>query len=198
MINKKEWNESDSLEEFLNWFLTKCPSIGRVPFNNPITYTKFGEQACTLITWYRSGPFQVQLVIMDPNTIVPEHTHPNMDSFEVYSGGKINFYLNGNLETEDWNQVSLKENEPSLNRGNFIRVKPYDLHGGVFGPEGSVFFSVQKWINGVEPKNATEDWNGVVYSQQHEDMISTGKSVLVNEYSIKDAYSSDILKNYES
>lgn len=193
MLNKKEWTDKDSLEDFLHWFLISGPSIGRVPFNNPITYTKFGDKTTTSITWYRSGPFQVQLIIIEPDTIIPEHKHPNMDSFEVYSGGKINFYLNGKLETEDWKLLDIKGDEVAPNRGNFIRVRPDSMHGGIFGPGGSIFFSVQKWLNGVSPKDVTQDWDGIVYSEEHKNTVSTGTTMLVDTHSTEDAYSSNFL-----
>ena len=43
----------------------------------------------TSITWYRQGQFQIQLFAMPPNCIVPEHTHTNVDSYEVMMGGRM-------------------------------------------------------------------------------------------------------------
>jgi hypothetical protein len=52
-------------------------------------------------------------------------------------------------------------------RGHFIRVRPSDKHGGIFGPAGGVFFSVQRWLNGVEPHCVSADYNGVVIGPEH-------------------------------
>ena len=190
-INDKQWTESNSLEEFLAWFISYAPSIGRIPFNNPATITKVGNGEAKSLTWYQSGPFQVQFIIMDPNTIVQEHTHPNMDSFELYAGGQINFFLNGKCTTKKWEDIDVNIGEPSPNRGEFIRVKPNDLHGGIFGPSGGYFFSIQKWQNGVIPKDVTEDWNGISYSDEHISRITTGKSILVNHVIESHAYDTD-------
>ncbi len=178
IFKELDWNNSHSLEDFLNWFMNSGPSIGMIPFLNPFKVTTFndGKKAYT-INWYRKGPFQVQLIIMDPDAIAPAHKHPNMDSFELYAGGQINFYKNGKLETTDFNTVDTDKNFFAPNRGNFLRIHPEDWHNGNFGPEGAVFFSVQKWLNGVEPKDVTEDWDGEVYSDQHMANVSTGTAI---------------------
>lgn len=182
IFKEKEWTDKDSLEDFLNWFFYGSPSIGKVPFLNTVTKTSFNDNKNALtITWYNKPPFQVQLIIAEPGLIIPEHVHPNMDSFEVFVGGQINFFKNGVLETIDYNSLKLNENDYSPNRGNYLRVRPNDLHGGLFGESGGVFFSVQKWLNGVEPKDVTADWIGISYSSEHKSRITTGDSVLVDE-----------------
>lgn len=175
-----EWNDSHSLEDFLNWFLISGPPIGKIPFNNPVEVTYFNEgKKATMIKWYQKGPFQVQLIITDPDMIVPEHNHPNMDSYEVYGGGQINFYKNGILETKDFTKISAEEDGTAPNRGNFIRVKPNEVHGGIFGSERGIFFSVQKWKNGVIPHDATKDWEGIVYSEEHKSKILDGNVAIM-------------------
>lgn len=175
IFKDQDWNESHSLEDFLNWFLNAGPHIGLMPFLKPFKVTYFNEEkrAYTL-NWYTKGPFQVQLIIMDPNSIIPKHKHPNMDSFEVYAGGQINFFKNGELETEDFNLVDTTKIYQSKNRGDFLRILPGDMHNGDFGPEGGVFFSVQKWQNGISPKDVTEDWEGEVFSEQHASGVTSG------------------------
>ena len=180
IFKEQDWNESHSLEDFLNWFMTSGPSLGMIPFLKPYKTTFFNEEtrACT-INWYKKGPFQVQLIIMDPHSIIPKHKHPNMDSFEVYAGGQINFYKNGILETEDYTVIDAEDNYYSPNRKNFLRILPGDEHKGMFGPEGGIFFSVQKWQNGIKPKDVTEDWEGEVFSEQHASGVTSGTANII-------------------
>jgi hypothetical protein len=168
IFKELDWNDAHSLEDFLNWFMHAGPVIGKVPFNKAFSITNMRDDTRGYtINWYKKGPFQVQLVVMDPNSEAPNHRHPNMDSFELYVGGQINFYKNGELSTTDFNTVNLEENYFAPNRGDFLRITPETMHSGEFGPAGAVFFSVQKWLNGVEPRDVSEDWEGDVYSEQH-------------------------------
>ena len=96
---------------------------------------------------YRKGCFQVQLFTVAPNIEIPDHIHPNMDSYEVHVGGDIAFRVNGEF------------NNPKNNlMPGVTRIRPTDFHGGSFGKRGGLFLSVQHWLNGVEPSSAGEDW----------------------------------------
>ena len=128
----------------------------------------------TKVLWHRHPPYQIQLFIAPPNCIIPTHTHPNVDSYEVFVGGQMQFSLQN-----EWITVPAEEQTTTpagLNtlRGQTIRVRPYDMHGGVAGPEGSVFFSVQHWINGVEPHCVSADYVGVAMGQAHANKIVYG------------------------
>ena len=78
----------DTLETFCTSFLEKMSVIGAVPFAGAVTRI----ENVTAILLYRRDQFQVQMFAVPENTIVPEHTHPNVDSIEVYVGGNIMFY----------------------------------------------------------------------------------------------------------
>ena len=44
---------------------------------------------------FRKAQYQVQIFSTPPNYIIPEHKHPNVDSFEIYLSGDIDFSLDG-------------------------------------------------------------------------------------------------------
>lgn len=129
----------DVLEEFLQWWLATRPF--NTPQENALIHTEdtFG------VVLYRQDQFQVELFNVKPNSEIPRHIHPNVDSYEVYMGGDIEFSRNEEIFN------------PS-NIGDYIRVKPGDWHGGKFGPRGCCFLSVQIWLRDVAPKFVGDDW----------------------------------------
>ena len=81
----------DDLERFCDWFLKNMPVIGAVPFAGAVSKI----QDVTSILLFRMDQFQVQMFAVPEGTIIPEHTHPNVDSIEVYVGGNIHFSHGG-------------------------------------------------------------------------------------------------------
>ncbi len=80
-------------------------------------------------------------------------------------------FVDADLETPVENGLPAK-------RGGIIRVKPHDLHGGTFGPSGGVFYSVQHWLNGVQPHCVSADYTGVVMGPEHKAGVVFGDAVL--------------------
>lgn len=130
----------DDLEQFLNWWLNARPI--NTPNESP---TNFNGMLSGIVL-YRQAPYQVQLFILQPNSNIEPHIHPNVDSFEVFIGGDIKFLCN---------DIEYEHNALGMN----IRVKPNSWHGGIFGERGGCFLSVQKWLNGAPPTSVVEDWH---------------------------------------
>ncbi len=162
-----------SLEQFACDFLDKAPVIGCVPLHGAVSYI----EGVTSVLMYRQDQFQVQMFIVPPNYIIPAHTHPNVDSIEVYVGGDINFTLNGEARNSDRLQVD--EFGCSVARGGVVRVQPNDRHGGIFGPSGGVFLSIQHWLNGVKPHCVAADYSGPVMGPDHLAKVVSGSPVLL-------------------
>ena len=72
---------NNNLKEFKNWYLKN--NLINVPYNNPIMFI----DGISGVTIYRKEQFQVQLFICEPNTLIKEHSHPNIDSYEVFLSG---------------------------------------------------------------------------------------------------------------
>jgi hypothetical protein len=175
----------DPLDSFMQWFWT-TPPIGFIPFKDPISKI---EDVISLL-WYRSKPFQVQLFLVPPNYIIPEHTHPNVDSYEIYLGGNIRFSHSGNYANPIEDMVPLPDGTCHI-RGRIVRVRPNDVHGGVSGPEGGVFMSVQYWLNGIEPHCVAADYDGIVMGPDHLAKVKHGFAILKEDLSPKDAASNE-------
>jgi len=132
--------EFDDLEVFKNWWLSNRP-INTYEGAKPCYHA---DIAGTVL--YRQYPYQVQLFITPPNTLIEEHLHPNVDSFEVYLTGDIAFTCNGHIF-----------DSPKI--GESIRVKTSYWHGGKTGELGATFLSIQKWLNGAQPSSVANDWH---------------------------------------
>ncbi|NOT15736.1 MAG: hypothetical protein HOP21_09230 [Methylotenera sp.] len=162
----------DELEKFAQYFLSKVNVLAAVPFAGAVSYI----EDVTSVLMFRQGQFQVQMFIVPEGTVIPEHIHPNVDSMEVYMGGNIKFSHSGKF-------VSLAENisaQPgSLGiaklRGMTIRVKPNDLHGGVFGAGGGVFLSIQHWLNNIAPHCVARDYSGLSMGADHTAKVIYGE-----------------------
>ena len=128
----------DDLSYFADWYLNSG-DIKRLytPFKNPLLFI----EGVSGVVLYRKDNFQVELFICQPNTIIPEHTHPDVDSYEI-------------------------EGMPSY-AYETIRVKPNDLHGGTASKNGGSFISIQKWLNGVEPTHVSSNWDGNSMGTKH-------------------------------
>src|SRR5262245_56163477 len=72
-----------TLEEFLEWWMQTRPF--KPPMECPINV----DGSLYGVVLYRDGPFQVQLFIVAPGAEIPDHVHPNVDSYEVYFSGHV-------------------------------------------------------------------------------------------------------------
>ena len=171
----------DDLERFANWFTSNSSVIAAVPFNDAVHYVE--GVACVLM--YRSAPYQVQMFVVPPNHIIPEHVHPNVDSIELYMGGQIRFSHSGKFVISEDSFTSPADNGLPVEAGRMIRVRPDDVHGGIFGPAGGVFLSIQKWLNGVEPHCVSADYSGQVMGPDHLGKVVNGEAFVgdVNAHS---------------
>lgn len=137
-IENQESLPLDSISLFLkDWLSNKILA----PTENKNLVQRYGNLTSTRL--YRSGKFQVELLSVLPNTEIPDHMHPNMDSYEVYIGGDITFRA-GALELTP------------TSTGQYLRIRPNCPHGGTFGTSGGVFLSVQEW--NISPLSAGQDW----------------------------------------
>lgn len=130
----------DELAVFKDWWMALKP------LNTPSTGSLSHVAETHGVVLYRQDPYQVELFNVKPNSEIPPHVHPNVDSFEVFIGGDISFMCDGVWYDQDV-------------LGSSIRVLPSSIHGGKFGERGGCFLSVQKWINGVQPKFVGDDWD---------------------------------------
>jgi len=162
MVDQQIKNK-DVLTEFKDWYLTSKQI--QTPYHNPLMFI---DGICGL-TLYRKKQFQVQLFICEPNVVIPEHIHPNIDSFELFLYG-MKFTHNGEVAISE--NMALTENDgiPTMSYET-IRVKPDDWHGGVSSKKGGSFISIQHWINNKKPTHVSADWKGNIIGEKHKQQI---------------------------
>lgn len=148
----------DELEKFYEWYASSRPFL--VPQDKAQDFI----EGLTALTLYREGPFQVQLIVVSPNVVIPTHTHPNVDSFEVFLRGMV-FHLNGEILINE-DQRDERNGLSSAAAFRNIRVRPTDPHGGYAGPNGGAFLSVQHWS--CEPTSVGDSWEGPHLGKRHE------------------------------
>ena len=158
----------DDLTHFLQWYLDAGLRL-YVPHDNFIHFV----EGVTGVTIYRSEPYQVQLFTATPNTIIPSHTHPNVDSYEVALSG-MEFYLDDKVVLPRW-YANIKGNGTNLPDSHYkvVRVLPESPHSAIAGDKGGAFMSVQRWLNGVEPTSVGNDWDGTTMGAHHSDQVLT-------------------------
>lgn len=162
------------------------PVLGAVPFAGAVSKV----QDVTSILLFRKDQFQVQMFAVPEGTIIPEHTHPNVDSIEVYVGGNIMFSHSGKYVFPKDGIFALDGPLRCANkRGATIRVRPNDVHGGVFGEGGGVFLSVQHWLNGVKPHCVSADYDGITMGEDHLAKVVHGEASAKKKLTAKDAAS---------
>tara|TARA_Y100000592_G_C5247479_1_gene211239 strand:- start:70 stop:543 length:474 start_codon:yes stop_codon:yes gene_type:complete len=150
---------NDTLKNFKNWYLEK--NIIKPPLLNGLMFI----DGIAGITLYRSKPFQVQMFICNPDTKIKEHSHPNVDSYELFLWGMTFTHKGKTIINQDM-AFKEKNNYPRCSYWT-LRVKPNDLHGGFASNKGGAFISIQEWLHGHEPKNVSEDWQGDLLGPQH-------------------------------
>ncbi len=106
----------------------------------------------------RSGDYQVQLCLCRPDSVIPDHSHPNVDTFVVYVTGQIFFRLDGQVVIEPQAVKETPRGGCSHN-AHHLRVMPGQSHGAAIGPVGGAFLTVQRWLNG-KPTSVERDWEG--------------------------------------
>lgn len=136
--------DNDSVRSFAAWWMRNKPLTLNVPDGVRWNAGFAG------ITLYRDGPFQVQLFVVKPNAASPRHAHPNIDSVEYGIAGSDTF-----------------DSDRNLRIGGLICVAPNEMHTAAADDEGGAFFSIQKWLNGVQPSSVELDWTGAPIDQHH-------------------------------
>lgn len=142
----------DNIEHFMNWWIG---NRSFVPTQDGVQFV--GKHSMT--TLFRQGQYQVQLCTCPPNSVISNHRHPNIDSFELYLGGDL---------------IIIKNDErfPPVLNGPPLRLLPTDWHGGEAGPNGGSFLSIQYWID-KEPSSVHLNWEGEPIDEKHYEEITS-------------------------
>lgn len=131
----------DDLAAFASWWINN-----RVLCPPPDAVTTYENMTGTCL--YRSGCYQVQMFTARPNSSAPSHIHPNVDSYELYMCGDLDFIINNKL----YSHTEVNNNAVP------VRIFPTYWHEGKTGPLGGSFLSLQKWLNNTPPSCVGRNW----------------------------------------
>ena len=157
----------DKLSHYANWYLS-TKDIGNIytPNNDGLLFI----EGLTGIVLHRDKSFQVELFTCNPNVTLPEHTHPNVDSYECFLYG-MEFTHSGETII-DAEEALQEENGYPIHAYQTIRVRPNDLHGGTASGRGGAFLSLQHWLDDIEPTHITSNWDGHPMGTIHSEQIN--------------------------
>jgi hypothetical protein len=109
------------------------------------------------------GLYQVELVVCQPNVVIPEHVHPRVDSIEVPIAGRVRLQVRGDEPFKLASDAAFSR----LARRRGVRIDSDAPHSGVVGDGGAVFLSIQRWHDSPVTSIATR-YAGQAASEQHE------------------------------
>ena len=154
LINIWDFEPATDLEFYLKHFFENRsilfpPSVSPSFFDGYVGYTV-----------HRYKNFQVQLFISEPNRVVPDHVHPNVDSYEIAINGMTFMHSGVVIGTPE-----------TMMQGSGVYVDHTDWHGGYAGSNGGCFLSIQKWLNDIQPSSVEKDWAGEPVGELHAKQI---------------------------
>lgn len=163
--------EVQTLEQFLEYFLSR--PIGFVTMAQFSGEVRVHEKVTTY-TLFRFPPFQVELVLLNPETEWPgEHRHPNVDTVEVDLNNAVVFTKNGEVRSNPDFTVPVEISPGLVVSCNCVRLLPTDLHGiSKVSEKGAAILSVQKWLNDLHPTSIGLDWSGKPTCEGHAKQIA--------------------------
>ena len=176
----------EKLKEFLVDYITNTSAISDAVLldkNNFSNLNIYDVEGFNSHIQFRNNQYQVQIFSTPSNFIIPEHKHPNVDSFEVYLSGDIDFSLEGSW-LSNWDI----EDHTFIDNLFVVQVKHDAIHGAIFGEGGGRFMSVQHWINEVNPSCVGLDYDGLGVStkQSEVDKVKFKKNITVYDSAYND------------
>ena len=176
----------EKLKEFLVDYITNTSAISDAVLldkNNFSNLNIYDVEGFNSHIQFRNNQYQVQIFSTPPNFIIPEHKHPNVDSFEVYLSGDIDFSLEGSW-LSNWD---IKDHT-FIDNLFIVQVEHNAIHGAIFGEDGGRFMSVQHWINEVNPSCVGLDYDGLGVStkQSEVDKVKFKKNITVYDAAYND------------
>lgn len=163
LFNTKDKGE---LTQFAKWYLGQRPNLPNRP---PAHGASMFLPTIAGLTLWRDGNFQVQLFVCAPNTVIPEHSHPNVDSYEALMSGQVDFYVEGRKLIDD-RFFQANHLGHSKAYGSAGRVRENARHHAIIGKDGGSFLSIQHWLKG-SPTHVGDDWIGTPVGKAHAERI---------------------------
>lgn len=124
------------------------------------------------ITLFEMEPFRVELFLFKPGSVIPNHSHPDVESYEVYISGDMEL-TKDNLPQTVREAIVEAANGVCLSNGGMIRIPAGSTHGGWINhmiatshgsvrlvERGGAFMSIQYWLGNFKDESVTYNWKG--------------------------------------
>jgi len=160
---------SDPLLDFAHQYLRDHPVCSDFIGHGPLS--RIGAVSGQLL--YREGPYQVEVFSVPPDYIVPAHTHPDVDSIEVYLSGSIKFSHSGSFVFQT--EQTVRGPDDGSYAWRMLRIRPQDMHGAVTGTSAARFISIQHWLNGTPPTSVAYNYTGPAMEADHFTLVNGGE-----------------------
>lgn len=142
----------DELAEFCRWYFEG--GIKLKPPQDGLLFQRRDGTGAISVVLFRDPPYQVELIIFEPGSQIPEHRHDHIDTIEVMVSGALELFVDG--------LQCVYERPPrpgtGMNRDvlKFVPI-PSDAyhHGRTAG--GGCFLSVQRWKD-MTPSHVGLEW----------------------------------------
>jgi hypothetical protein len=163
-MDVKSFIESkDPLKAFAHWYIKKIITDKVLPIDTIYNNVNIVSN-CYGVVLFKQYPFQVQLWLCKSNEMSPEHTHPDVDTYEVYFGGDIIFTKNGKVVKKRPQELP---NFKSSAWGWFSRINANDKHQALINGTNSSFLSIQYWKNNIPATSIEKNWKGNRFGENH-------------------------------
>lgn len=145
-----------TLEDFVAWFVdSKFPII--IPWNAEVRQT----DDATTICLFRKGQYQVEIYLIYPGWVIPEHGHPGVEVITMNMGG-------GRRGAK--NKLGGSSIAGSLSE----KLVDNATHGGesatIFS-DGYCLYSFEKWPKDIKMTSAAVHWKGKTAGPIHDKLI---------------------------
>lgn len=134
------------------------------PLNDPPRWPYEKVVGTVGITLYRRAPYQVQLWICPPHTVIGDHSHPDIDGWAVLVAGEIRFTLAGRMTVARDHKIVRWNGRKTF----AIRTGHGQVHGVLVGQAGGSFLSITERLDGGEPVSVHRNWSGPPLDADHE------------------------------
>ncbi len=152
----------ETLRSFAKWYLRDWET-GMMPVMIPPAFDRvarlggrFSSRRSSGCVLFRDGRFQVEMIVFSAGYKIPNHSHPNVDSYDVHLCGNGETYVDGRR----MDPVSSDKK-----RGRHPLVWALRLGAGVphwgMVTEDTAYLSIQGWRNGIKPSFIVDDWDAL-------------------------------------
>lgn len=141
LVIPESWN---SVEEFADWWLRSG-----MPMIFQSQTEVFLSDDATAISLFRKGRFQVELYLIHPNPMVPNHEHPDVEVIKIRLDGKKYPYLSTTLHNGEAHGAGLRQEAEE---------------------RGYPLIAIQHWLT-REPTTVASMWKGKTVGPKQEALI---------------------------